>query len=403
MPYTLRLTCHTGGMKVLIAVDKFKGSLSGVELSQELLAGITRQIGENSHLHTLICPIADGGDGTVDAAIAAGYTEVTCPATASLPGVGEGGTVLARYALDSSTGTAVIEIAEAAGLWRLDPDQLDTWRATSYGAGEIILHALDAGATRLVIGVGGSATTDGGAGMLRALGASFTDASGQELAPGGGALADLAAVDVSGLDSRLAATEIIVACDVTNPLTGGNGAAAVYGPQKGATEEQVQLLDANLQKLADMVEGALNVSRGTYAEAPGAGAAGGLGFACLAALGATMRPGVDIAFELTGFNEKLPGADLVITGEGKLDTQTLQGKGPVGVVAAAREAHIPVVAICGANELDESAWRGAGFAAAYSVLGTGVTLQESLANPRPYVRALGEQVAAEHIAPHLPA
>lgn len=389
-------------MKVLIAVDKFKGSLSGVELSQELLAGISRQVGENSHLHTLICPIADGGDGTVDAAIAAGYTEVTCPATAPLPQVGEGGMVPARYALDPQTGTAVIEIAEAAGIWRLEPDQLDTWRATSYGAGELIVHALDSGATRLVIGVGGSATTDGGAGMLQALGASFTDAQGQELAPGGGALAGLVAVDLGGLDPRLGAADIIVACDVTNPLTGSQGAAAVYGPQKGASQEQVQLLDANLQKLADTLEDALKVSRGTYSDAPGAGAAGGLGFACLAALGASMRPGVDIAFELTGFREKLTGADLVITGEGKFDSQTLQGKGPAGVAAAAREAHIPVVAICGASELDEPTWRAAGFSAVYSVLGSGVTLQESLANPRPYVQALGEALAADHIIPHLP-
>ena len=381
-------------MDVLIAVDKFKGTLSGKDLAETLAAGIRRI---DRSLNPVICPIADGGDGTVDAALAAGYTEVTCQVTGPLPSIEGLAQVEARYAFDEATLTAVIEIAEAAGIWRLRQDQLDTWNATSYGAGELVHHALGIGAKTLVIGVGGSATTDGGAGLMQALGASLRDIDGQELTPGGGALASLDVLDLSGLGARLDEVQIFVACDVTNPLTGSNGAASVYGPQKGASEEQVSLLDQNLQKLAISVERELNVSRGTYADALGAGAAGGLGFACLSVLGATMRPGTEVCFELTGFTQKLPAADIVITGEGKLDTQTLQGKGPAGVAREAKEQGKTVLAVCGLNELGEDAWRQAGFDDVYSVVGAGASLEESLADPRRFVEQLGEAIARDYL------
>ncbi len=373
--------------KVLIAVDKFKGSLSGVELSEAIAAGMRRQLGEG--FQPRICPIADGGDGTVDAALAAGFDEITTEVTGPL-----GEPVQARFAYETSTRTAVIEVAEACGLWRLDPDQLDTWNATTFGVGELILAALDSGARSIALGLGGSATTDAGAGMLSALGAVIEDDAGARLIHGGGALLGAASVDVSGLDSRLADIELTVACDVTNPLCGDRGAAAVYGPQKGASPEQVAQLDRALKQFSNLLELSLNVSRGTFANQQGAGAAGGLGFAALA-LGGHMRPGIDLCFELTGFNQALKGAEVVITGEGKLDEQTLSGKGPAGVAVAGQKEGAVVYAICGSRELTAEQAQEAGFSRTYAVLDLGVSLEESLANPRPYVEKLGQQLAQD--------
>lgn len=377
-------------MKVLIAVDKFKGTLTGAQLTEALAAGLEGADG----CELIACPIADGGDGTVDAALTAGYTEVRCQVTGPFAGQ----LVAARYAYSETERTAILEVAQACGIASLGPEQLDTWRATSYGVGELLLHAVDKGAQKVVIGLGGSATTDGGAGMLRALGVNFWDLHGRELAPGGGALRELAGVDISGLDASLRGLDIVIASDVTNPLNGPHGAAAVYGPQKGATPEQVPLLDQNLEKLAVFVEESLNVSRGTFAQAPGAGAAGGLGFACLSVLSARMRSGIDICAELTGFYEALESADLVITGEGKFDEQTLQGKGPAGVANAAYRKGIPAIAVCGINELNQEQSQGAGFTAVYSVTAdTPATLAESLANPVPYVQKLGSLIARNHL------
>lgn len=379
----------TRGMSVLIAVDKFKGSLTGVELSDAIATGMRRVLGEGCA--PCICPIADGGDGTVDAALASGFeqeqVQVTGPA---------GQPVKARYAFDPASKTAVIEVAEACGIRLLGSD-LDALGATTFGVGELILHAVDRGASTVVIGLGGSATTDAGAGMLSALGVRFEGSANPEKVHGGGALRGVTRVDVSALDSRLAETEFIMASDVTNPLTGENGAAAVYGPQKGATPEQVKDLDELLGTTANLIEQSLDVKPGTFRDASGAGAAGGLGFACLSVLDARMRPGVDVAFELTGFNDALEGADFIVTGEGKFDAQTLQGKGPAGVAQAGKKVGARVVAICGGSELDESQWRAAGFDGVYSVLGTGISLQESLANPRPHVEKIAEQMARDFL------
>lgn len=366
-------------MTVLIAVDKFKGSLTGVELSDAIAAGMRRVLGED--FIPRISPIADGGDGTVDAALAAGFIEQSVRVTGPA-----GSPVTARYALNSDTNTAVIEVAEACGIRLMD--SLDARGATTYGVGELILHAVDQGATELVIGLGGSATTDAGAGMLSALGVRFEGARQPEAVHGGAALVGVSRVDLSKLDERLNGVEFVMASDVTNPLTGKNGASAIYGPQKGASPGDVQELDELLENTARLIEEALDISPSTYRHAPGAGAAGGLGFACLSVLEAIMRPGVDVAFELTGFHEALEGADLVITGEGKFDEQTLQGKGPAGVAAAAGKVGARVPAVCGGFELTEDQWRDAGFDAVYSVLGMGVGLEESFANPAPTLSSL---------------
>ncbi|MBM7051830.1 glycerate kinase [Rothia sp. ZJ1223] len=376
-------------MTVLIAVDKFKGSLTGVELSDALATGMRRVLGEG--FAPRISPIADGGDGTVDAALAAGFEEKIARVT------GPAGTpVTARYALNPSTQTAVIEVAEACGLRLMD--SLDACGATTYGVGELILHAVAQDASEIVIGLGGSATTDAGAGMLSALGVRFVGSENPTAVHGGSALSGVTRANLSTLHPSLHEVSFVMASDVTNPLNGNNGAPAIYGPQKGASALDVAELDSLLAHTAQLVEQALKVARGTFSEAAGAGAAGGLGFACLSVLGATMRPGVDVAFELTGFHQALHGAHLVITGEGKFDEQTLQGKGPAGVAAACRQVGARVLAVCGACELDESQWSDAGFDAVYSVLGTGVSLEESLADPRPHVEELGAQIARDYLS-----
>jgi glycerate kinase len=254
-------------------------------------------------------------------------------------------------------GTAVVELAAASGLAQL-PDGPEPMRASSRGTGELVAAALDAGARRIVLGVGGSAGTDGGAGLLSALGARITDASGRELPDGGGALAWADAVDLGALDPRLGDVEIVLACDVDNPLLGPAGAAAVYGPQKGATPEVVALLDAALARFAGLV--APDGATLPGATLPGAGAAGGVGFAALRVLGARRRRGIEVVLELTGFAGRLAGAALVVTGEGALDAQTLHGKAPAGVSAAARESGVPVVAVCGRCELGPAELAGAG-------------------------------------------
>lgn len=374
----------TKSLNILIAVDKFKGSLTGAELSSAIATGLRKSMGESCN--PVLCPIADGGDGTVDAALNAGYQEVSTSVCGPL-----GERVRARFAYDLSTATAVIEVAEACGLWRVPAGELNTWDATSFGVGELMLSALKQGARNIVLGLGGSATTDGGAGMLQALGAQILDAQGNPVVHGGGALGDVETVDLSTLDSRLGTVNFLVASDVRNPLLGHDGAAAVYGPQKGASTEQVKMLDTHLKQFSNLLELNLNVSRETFSAKPGAGAAGGLGFACLA-LGATMRPGVELCFELTGFFQQLENADVVITGEGKLDRQTLQGKGPAGVASAACARNKPVFAVCGSNELSEREAQEAGFAQVFAVLDLGVSLEESLANPVPYVESLGRKV-----------
>jgi len=348
-------------MQVLLAPDKFKGSLRASEVAAALASGLRDAA---PGVRTVAVPIADGGDGTLDAAISAGFRHV--PVRVSGP---TGDPVDTGYAV--SDGVAVVELADACGLNRL-PDGLAPLTATSIGCGQVIAAALNAGCRRIIVGVGGSASTDGGAGMLTALGARLLDAAGHDLPAGGGALDLLDRVDLTGLHPAVGRTEFVLASDVDNPLLGPAGAAAVYGPQKGATPDNVATLEPALRRWSTAVAEAMRVtpdaSGHPAANLPGAGAAGGVGFAALAVLNAEARPGIELLLDLTGFYQQLPAAGLVITGEGSLDAQTLHGKAPAGVAVAARRAGVPVIAVAGRNLLSPDELADAGVNAAYALL-----------------------------------
>jgi glycerate kinase len=292
-------------------------------------------------VQVILHPVSDGGEGLVDVLVSAlGGRFMLAVVHGPLPG----GIVHARWGVSSDGSMAVMEMAQAAGLGLVPEDRRDPKVTTTYGVGELIRAALDCGARSLLLGIGGSATNDGGAGMVQALGVRFLDCAGNELAPGGAALEDLDAIDLSGLDSRLHSANITVACDVRNPLTGPTGASAVYGPQKGATPADVMLLDRALVHYRDKILAACGVD---VQAIPGSGAAGGLGAALVAFCGAHLRSGIDVVLETTGFDRLLGGVDLVITGEGRMDEQTLYGKALAGVLRHAAEHRIPVAAIVG--------------------------------------------------------
>ncbi|NEA98202.1 glycerate kinase [Streptomyces sp. SID13726] len=339
---------------MLIAADKFKGSLTAVQVAERVTAGL-RRVKPDVEVEAL--PVADGGDGTVAAAVAAGFERREVPVAGPL-----GQEITAAFAVRGNT--AVVEMAEASGLQRLPAGVFAPLTASTYGSGELLRAALDAGARTIVFGVGGSATTDGGAGMLSALGARFLDADGEPVAPGGGGLADLASADLSDLDPRLASVEFVLASDVDNPLTGPKGAPAVYGPQKGASPDDVEALDSALAHYAKVLEESVGAKAAEYAASPGAGAAGGIGYGALL-VGARFRPGIDVMLDVLGFAPALEWADLVITGEGSLDEQTLHGKAPAGGAAAARAADKEVVAVCGRLALPPEALGRAGIRRAY--------------------------------------
>ncbi len=290
---------------MLVAADKFKGSLTAVQVAERVTAGLRRVVPD---LEVTAMPVADGGDGTVDAAVAAGFERRETRVAGPL-----GDEVTAAFAVRGDT--AVVEMAEASGLQRLPKGIFAPLTSSTYGSGELLRAALDAGARTIVFGVGGSATTDGGAGMLSALGARFLDAEGEPVPPGGGGLADLASADLTGLDPRLTSVDLILASDVDNPLTGPKGAPAVYGPQKGAAPDDVDALDAALGHYVKVLEEAIGGKAAEYAAAPGAGAAGGIGYGALL-LGARFRPGIEVMLDVLGFASALEGATLVITGEG---------------------------------------------------------------------------------------
>lgn len=326
---------------VVVACDKFKGSLTAREVDEAVAAGILAATPETE---VRIVPIADGGDGTVAALAGAGFDLV--PVEVSGPTLEP---VTAHYALRGDL--AVVELADTCGLLRLPGGRLAPLTASSRGLGEAVLAAIDGGARTVVLGLGGSASNDGGAGMLRALGVRFLDASGADLAEGGGALEGLAEIDLGGLDPRLRETEIVVACDVDNPLLGPRGAVATFSAQKGAGPTDQELLEAALVTYAARVAETTGRDHAEIVEAPGAGAAGGVGFAALAVLGGRVERGVELLLGLVGFAEALAGADLVVTGEGSFDHQTLSGKAPIGVLQAAREANIRAVVVCGRTTL----------------------------------------------------
>jgi glycerate 2-kinase len=343
-------------MRVLVAPDKFKGSLTAAEVAARVAAGI---VAASPGVTVVEVPVADGGDGTVDAALAAGFERVPVQAEGPV-----GDPVETAFAMRE--GVAVIEMADVSGLRLLLPDRLAACDASSYGTGEVVRAALDVGATTVTLGIGGSASTDGGAGLVQALGARLLDGAGAELPRGGAALGALDRLDLSALHPRVAEAHFVVASDVDNPLLGPRGAAAVYGPQKGATEVDVASLDAALAHWADVVDATIGGGR-TLRDAPGAGAAGGVGYAAMALLHAELRPGIQLVLDLVRFADRLAGADLVITGEGSLDEQTLSGKAPAGVAAAAAAAGVPVVTVSGRLTLSREQLRAAGVRQAYAL------------------------------------
>ncbi|GHB46799.1 glycerate kinase [Streptomyces xanthochromogenes] len=373
--------------RVLVAADKFKGSLTAVQVAERVTAGLRRVVPD---LRVETLPVADGGDGTVAAAVAAGFERREVRVTGPL-----GTPVTAAYAVRD--GVAVVEMAEASGLQHLPEGVFAALTATTHGSGELLLAALDAGARTIVFGVGGSATTDGGAGMLAALGARFLDASGEPVGPGGGALADLATADFSGLDARFEDVELVLASDVDNPLTGPKGAPAIYGPQKGASPEDVATLDAALAHYAKVLEGVLGEKAAEAALAPGAGAAGGIGYGALVALDATFRPGIEVMLDVLGFAPALAGATLVITGEGSLDEQTLHGKAPAGVAAAARAAGIEVVAVCGRLLLHPGQLGEAGIRRAYALTDLESDPARCMANAGPLLEQVAQNIANDFL------
>ena len=353
-------------MKVVIAPDSFKESLSASDVASALATGVL-QVEPSAQIDP--CPMADGGEGTVAAMVAAtggklvaadvfGPLGETLRAHFGLLGVpmgpalpGELGLAAVAGEMPSEGWTAVIEMAAAAGLALVPPERRDPMRTTTFGTGQLIMAALDAGARKIVIGIGGSATVDGGAGCAQALGVAFTDRRGELCVCGlaGGALADIAHVDISGRDPRISQASIRVACDVTNPLTGPAGAAAVYGPQKGATPEMVHMLDGGLANLASVIRRDLGLELESLA---GAGAAGGLGAGLVAFAGARLEPGLGMIAEAVGLARRLRGADLCITGEGRLDHSSSFGKTAVGVAKIAAQAGVPVLCVPGQATAD---------------------------------------------------
>jgi len=354
---------------VVLAPDKFKGSLSAPEAVAALARGLRRAV---PGVRLVEHPIADGGEGTVDMVLAHGFAPVAVEVRGPT-----GEPVTARYALRGDT--AVVEMAAAAGLGLLPsgPDDDTARTATTYGVGELLRDALDRGARRIVLGIGGSATTDGGRGMAEALGVRLD-----------------AGLDLSGLDPRVAQTEIVVACDVDNPLTGPSGAAAVYGPQKGAGPETVALLDRELEDWADLVAAATGRD---LRELPGAGAAGGLGFGAAALLGAEVRSGVELLLELSGFPEAVAGADLVIVGEGSLDEQSLRGKGPLGAAAIAARVGALVVAAAGRCTVDPGRLRAHGVDAVYPLTDLEPDPARSMARAAELLETTAERIAADRL------
>ncbi|WP_104137609.1 glycerate kinase [Arthrobacter sp. ZGTC131] len=400
-------------MRIVIAPDKFKGSLSAPDVARHLEEGLqagfrTAGLGP---LEVLRIPVADGGEGTLDAAVGSGFTRRS--AVVSGP---TGLPLTAEFAVRGRE--AVIEMAAASGLAVLPggagetsaggsgagvsgggvaggPDSATAKAATSLGTGELIRAALDAGCRQIILGVGGSANTDGGAGVLQGLGAILFDADGNELPLGGAALADLASIDFSGFDSRLDETRFVLASDVDNPLLGPEGAPAIFGPQKGATPEDVRALDAALANFVQVLADEIGPRAVKAADAPGAGAAGGVGYAAIAVLAATRRPGIDVVLEFTELADRMAGADLVITGEGSLDEQSLLGKTPMGVARAAALAGVPVLAVCGRTTLTPEQQQDSGFRQVYPLTALEAKVDICIAEAATLLEQLGTNIGLE--------
>lgn len=370
-------------MKVVIAPDSFKGSATAVEVAEALAVGF-QQVFPEARIE--IVPMADGGEGTVEALVSATGGK-TRSAYVQNP-LGDG--ISAEYGILGDGVTAVIEMSAASGLTLVTEELRNPMVATTYGTGQLIQSALDHGCRRLLIGLGGSATNDGGAGVAMALGASLKTSDGKSIETGGQGLADLAEIDLTEIDPRINETEVVVACDVDNPLTGPLGAAHIYAPQKGATPEMVQVLDQNLEHYASMIERYLGK---VVTEIPGAGAAGGLGAGLIAFTEAELKPGIDIVTETVELVQRIKEVDLVITGEGRLDAQTIYGKTPVGVAKIAQQFGVPVIAIAGGIEGNPNELYQAGITAMVDIIPRPMQLDQAIQEVVPLISQAGERIA----------
>lgn len=369
-------------MKIVIAPDSFKGSLSASEVSANIEKGV-RRVFEFAEIVSI--PMADGGEGTVQSLVDS-TKGVIVSAKVSGPLLKE---VDAFYGILGDGTTAVIEMAAASGLPLLREDERNPMKTTTYGTGELIKHALDKGCRKIIIGIGGSATNDGGAGMIKALGAKLLDVDGSDIDCGGGCLDKVEVIDLSGMDERLKSCKILAACDVDNPLVGPKGASHVFGPQKGADREMVKILDKNLEHFAEVTKRTTGISIKDF---PGAGAAGGLGGGLLAFLNAELKRGIDIVIEATGFEEKAKDADIVITGEGMMDYQTQYGKTPYGVAQTAKKYNIPVIAIVGSVGKNAEALYDLGFSGIFSIINRPMTLAEAISKSAELLEKTSENV-----------
>ncbi|GAB1803513.1 glycerate kinase [Priestia megaterium] len=371
-------------MKIVIAPDSFKESLTALHVCEALEKGIKTHF-PNAEISKV--PMADGGEGTVQSLVdATGGQIIQAKVTGPL-----GKEVEAFYGILGDGKTAVIEMAAASGLHQVPMDERNPLITTTRGTGELILKALDQKVKHIIIGIGGSATNDGGAGMAKALGAKLLNTNGAEIKEGGGSLNQLAAIDLTNFDSRLAEVKVEVACDVDNPLTGATGASAVFSPQKGATPDMVKQLDRNLAHYAAVIEKEMDIH---IQNVPGAGAAGGLGGGLLAFLSAELKPGVDIVIEATQLESYIKNADLVITGEGRIDGQTIYGKTPIGVAKTAKKHSVPVIAIAGSIGVGSEAVYEHGISALFSVVPGAVHLSEALEKAGENIERTAKNVAS---------
>ncbi|MFJ5715992.1 glycerate kinase [Neobacillus sp. NPDC093127] len=355
-------------MKFVLAPDSFKESMTAKNAALAMEKGIKKVFPD---AECLIVPMADGGEGTVESLVSFSNGEII--KTEVIGPIGK--EVIAEYGLLDEGKTAVIEMASASGIGLIKQEDRNPLVTTTYGTGQLIRHALDQGVNRFLIGIGGSATNDGGMGMLQALGVSFKNQNGDELPFGGGALEQLHSIDISGLDTRLKKVKIDVACDVNNPLIGDNGCSAIFGPQKGADPEMVSLLDRNLTHFAEVVKTELQLD---IAHIAGAGAAGGLGAGLMAFLNARLKKGIELVIEYTELEEKIIGADFCFTGEGSIDGQTLFGKTPYGVAAIAKKHSVPVIAFAGRIGHGVDVLYHHGFNAIIGILKGVTSLEEAL-------------------------
>lgn len=369
-------------MKIVVAPDSFKGSISARDLCAAVCRGIHAA---DPKIDVIELPLADGGEGTVDNMVYSTQGETR------LVQVNDplGRPIRAAYGILGDHATVIIEMAQASGLPLLKPDERNPLITSSFGTGELVLHALNAGYRKFIIGLGGSATNDGGAGMLKALGAAFYDQDGVLLPKGGASLEKLSYMDLSGLDKRLQESTFTIASDVNNPLCGANGASTVFGPQKGATPEMVQRLDMALSRFADVVEKQLGID---VRHLPGSGAAGGMGAGLLAFLHAEFKSGIELVMDAIKFEQKIQVADLIITGEGKLDEQTMAGKVIAGVCKKAKPYQIPTIAICGGMELTSEQMDEIGLLAGFSIVPKPCSLDEAMEQAEGWAQKQVEQI-----------